>query len=97
VPWRRGAVDIESALGIRRPGFKSRQGKIFNGKTYVAMLLCINDLICIACVLKRRNKGIGHKKEKFQNKRQSIHVILCFTKLSFLKTSPMPTANTFQM
>jgi hypothetical protein len=26
LPWRRGAVDIASASGTRRPGFESRQG-----------------------------------------------------------------------
>jgi hypothetical protein len=29
MPWRRGAVDIASASGTRRPGFKSRQGMRF--------------------------------------------------------------------
>jgi hypothetical protein len=28
----------------------------------IAMLLCVFDLICIVCVLKKRNKGIGQKK-----------------------------------
>jgi hypothetical protein len=29
---RRGAVDIASASGTRRPGFESRQGRMFLGK-----------------------------------------------------------------
>jgi hypothetical protein len=32
-PWRRGALDITSSSGTRRPGFKSRQGIRFLGKT----------------------------------------------------------------
>jgi hypothetical protein len=32
VPWRRGAMDITSASGTRRPGFESRQDIRFLGK-----------------------------------------------------------------
>jgi hypothetical protein len=52
-PWQRGAVDIASASGTRRPGFESRQGIRFWGN--IAMLLCINDLIGIVCMLKKDN------------------------------------------
>jgi hypothetical protein len=39
LPWRRGAVDIESATGTRRPGFKSHQGIRFLGKNSSAVVL----------------------------------------------------------
>jgi hypothetical protein len=35
-PWRRGAVDIASASGTRRPGFESRQSIRFLGKPSIA-------------------------------------------------------------
>jgi hypothetical protein len=60
-PWRRGAVDIATASGTRRPGFESRQGIRFLGKHSSAVVYKITYIICIVCVLKRRNKGIGHK------------------------------------
>jgi hypothetical protein len=37
--WRRGAVDIASTSGTRRPGFESLQGIRFSG--YTTVLLCI--------------------------------------------------------
>jgi hypothetical protein len=49
LPWRRGAVDIASASGTRRPGFEYRQSKRFLGKhssavvykmTYYALFVC---------------------------------------------------------
>jgi hypothetical protein len=47
-----------SRLRDSRPGFESRQGISFLGKT---MLLCVFDLIFSVCVLTKRNKGIGPK------------------------------------
>jgi hypothetical protein len=43
----------------RRPGFESRQGTYKAIRENISMLLCIIDLICIACVLKKRYKWIG--------------------------------------
>jgi hypothetical protein len=55
--WRRGAVNIASTRGTRRPGFEFRQGiRFFEGN--IAVQVCINDLICIVCVLKKINEGI---------------------------------------
>jgi hypothetical protein len=48
---RRGAVDIASASGKRRPGFESRQGIRFLGK-HSSAVVYKNDLIRIVCVLK---------------------------------------------
>jgi hypothetical protein len=56
VAWRSGH---RISLRDSRPGFESRQG-IRCFRKNVAMLLCL-DLICIVCVLKRRNKCIGPK------------------------------------
>jgi hypothetical protein len=63
LPWRRrGAEDIASASRTRRPGFESRQGMRFLGKHSSAVVYTyLNDLICIVCVLKKRNKGIVQK------------------------------------
>jgi hypothetical protein len=54
LPWRRGAVNIASASGTRRPGFESHQGIRFLGK-HSSAVVYKNDLTSIACVLKRRS------------------------------------------
>jgi hypothetical protein len=51
-PWRRGAVDIASASGTRRPGFESRQGIRFLGKHS-------SNMHCL-CV-EKRDKDIDHE------------------------------------
>jgi hypothetical protein len=48
---RRGAVDIASASGSRRPGFESRQGIRFLGKQSSAV-----DLICMHCLCVEKEK-----------------------------------------
>jgi hypothetical protein len=64
LPWRRrGAVDIASAPGTRRPRFKSRQAKRLLGKHSSAVVYrYANDLICIVCVLKKRERKALAKK-----------------------------------
>jgi hypothetical protein len=60
-PWWRGAVVIAAASEtVCRPGFESRQGVRFFGRSKVK-LLYVFDLISIVFVLKKRNKGIGPK------------------------------------
>jgi hypothetical protein len=49
------------------------QGIRFLGKN-IAMLLCIINLICIVCVLVKRNKGIGPRK-LFLKKRKSTRTL----------------------
>jgi hypothetical protein len=62
LPRWRGAVDIASATETQDPGSNPA---IFWGKN-IAMLLCIFDLcntyVCIVCVLKKGNEGIGPQK-----------------------------------
>jgi hypothetical protein len=52
--WRSGH---RIRLRNRRPGFESRQGVRFLGKTSEFCYVCILDSICIVCVLKWK----GHK------------------------------------
>jgi hypothetical protein len=46
VPWRRGAVDIASASGTRRPVFESRQGIRLLGKHSNDLKLIIHMFVC---------------------------------------------------
>jgi hypothetical protein len=56
-PWRRGAVDISSALGTEDPCSNPTWGIRFLGKHSSDVV----DLIFLVCVLEKRNKGFGPK------------------------------------
>jgi hypothetical protein len=64
-PWHGGVAQWAShpPQGMKTrvripPGYKVLE-------EVIAMLLYAIDLVCIVCVLKRRSKGIGHKKFKY--------------------------------
>jgi hypothetical protein len=57
-PWRRGAVDIASASGTRRPGFESRQGIRFLGKHGNAVAYKMTLYALFVC--RKEKKGTGH-------------------------------------
>jgi hypothetical protein len=48
-PWRRGAMDIASASGMRRPGFESRQGIRFLGKHSNAVVYKLTQYALFVC------------------------------------------------
>jgi hypothetical protein len=69
MPWRRGAVDIPTASGARRPGFESRQGIRFLGKHSRAVVYKMTHCLCV----ESRNKGIVHNIKSFSNKNLYLH------------------------
>jgi hypothetical protein len=73
-------VDIASASGTDDPRFESRQGIRFIREN-IAMLLCKIDLICIVCVLQKRNKGIAPAPPQ---KKKKIEELFKFTKISWI-------------
>jgi hypothetical protein len=45
LPWRRGAVDIASTSGMRRPEFESHQGIRFLGKHSSAVVYKMTEML----------------------------------------------------
>jgi hypothetical protein len=67
LPWWRGAVDIASSSGTRRPGFESRQGKVF-GKHSSAVEYKYLNMHCL-CIEKREIKALAKNVKKKKKKR----------------------------